>query len=84
MGHEEEMSTYVKRPIEIQAVQWFKNGDHPEVEPRTNLNNEDEFFIDTLEGKMKVIPGDWIVTGIKGEHYPVKDEIFKETYEEVP
>ena len=38
-------------------------------------------LIKTLEGKMAVNVGDWIVTGIKGERYPVKDEIFRATYE---
>jgi hypothetical protein len=32
---------------------------------------------------MTVGPGDWIITGIAGEHYPCKDEIFKATYERV-
>ena len=35
----------------------------------------------TLEGLHIVCPSDWIITGIKGEVYPVKDEIFKLTYE---
>ena len=39
--------------------------------------------IPTLEGVMRADPGDWIITGVKGERYPVKDEIFKMTYEEV-
>lgn len=39
--------------------------------------------IDTLEGLMVASPGDWIVTGVKGEKYPVKDEIFQLTYEPV-
>lgn len=42
-----------------------------------------ELYIDTLEGKMKADPGDWIVTGIKGERYPVKPDIFRETYRAV-
>lgn len=37
-------------------------------------------FIDTLEGKMKANVGDWILTGIHGEQYPVKKEIFEQTY----
>lgn len=37
--------------------------------------------IDTLEGRMFVSPGDWIVTGVIGEVYPVKPDIFKKTYE---
>lgn len=38
-------------------------------------------YIDTLEGKMKANIGDWIVTGVNGEQYPVKPDIFKKTYE---
>ena len=26
-------------------------------------------------------PGDWIVTGVEGKLYPVKNEVFKKTYE---
>lgn len=37
-------------------------------------------WIDALEGGHRVCPGDWIITGIAGEHYPCKDEIFKLTY----
>lgn len=37
--------------------------------------------IQTLEGVMVANPGDWIITGIKGERYPCKPEIFAETYE---
>jgi len=39
--------------------------------------------IETLEGTMHANPGDWIITGIKGERYPCKDEIFRQTYEPV-
>ena len=38
-------------------------------------------WIDTLEGGYIVCPGDWIITGVKGEHYPCKPEIFEMTYE---
>lgn len=37
--------------------------------------------IHTLEGDMKAKPGDWIITGVKGEQYPCDDEIFRQTYE---
>lgn len=40
-----------------------------------------KFFVDTIEGPLEVKPGDWVVTGIKGEHFPVKPDIFSETYE---
>ena len=39
--------------------------------------------IHTLEGDMKAMPGDYIVTGIQGEQYPVKKEIFENTNEEI-
>lgn len=39
------------------------------------------FYIETLEGRMEVSVGDWIITGIKGEHYPCKPDIFAATYE---
>lgn len=39
--------------------------------------------IETPEGVMKAVPGDWVVRGIQGEHYPVKPDIFEQTYEQV-
>lgn len=39
--------------------------------------------IDTLEGKMTASPGDWIITGVNGEQYPCKPDIFEKTYEPV-
>ncbi len=43
----------------------------------------EELIIPTLEGDMKASIGDYIITGIHGEQYPCKPDIFKETYEEV-
>ena len=40
-------------------------------------------WIDTLEGGHIVCPGDWIITGVKGEYYPCKPDIFEQTYEPV-
>ena len=40
-------------------------------------------YIQTLEGRMHVIAGDWIITGVAGERYPCKDVIFCQTYERV-
>jgi hypothetical protein len=37
--------------------------------------------IDTLEGTMTGNPGDWLITGVNGELYPCKDDIFQKTYE---
>jgi len=40
-------------------------------------------WIDTLEGGHIVCPGDWIITGVQGENYPCKPDIFEATYEKV-
>ncbi|MBC1811433.1 hypothetical protein HCA70_01510 [Listeria booriae] len=40
-------------------------------------------IIETLEGNMKASPGDWIVTGVNGEKYPVKPDIFQKTYDKI-
>jgi len=42
-----------------------------------------EVEIKTLEGTMRADVGDWIITGIKGEKYPCKPDIFEATYERV-
>lgn len=42
-----------------------------------------EVIISTLEGDMKAMPGDYIITGVHGEQYPCKPDIFNETYEEL-
>jgi hypothetical protein len=96
-----------KRPVIIDAIQWYTNGDHPDDGEdrftegrivrryRNPIGDGNEFcqycnspmhvhgWIDTLEGGHIVCPGDWVITGIQGEHYPCKDDIFRSTYEPV-
>lgn len=38
-------------------------------------------YIKTLEGNMYIEPTDMIITGVKGERYPCKKDIFDMTYE---
>lgn len=40
-------------------------------------------MIRTLEGDMAVGLGDYIIRGVQGEFYPIKESIFRETYEPV-
>lgn len=110
------MDKYRKKPVVIEATQWFKNGDHPLDACTSIIHKEKEPFlsegkvvryyrhpaidgksvcdycgktmhehgwIDTLEGGHRVCPGDWVITGVKGEHYPCKPDIFEQTYEKV-
>lgn len=39
--------------------------------------------IHTLEGDMTASLGDYIITGVNGEKYPCKPDIFAKTYEPV-
>lgn len=73
------MAKFKKKPVVIEATQWFKMGDHPAVE--THDRKEGFGKVYTLEGEHTVTPGDWIITGVKGEHYPCKPDIFEMTYE---
>ena len=75
------MSKFRKKPVVIEATQWFKHGDHPAVQVVDYPS--DRGWIDTLEGGHTVKAGDWIITGVKGEHYPCKPDIFEATYERV-
>ena len=77
-----------KKPVVIEATQWFKDGDHPLVvfNPAEVVSNppgmlDDQWVIKTLEGYHIVTPGDWIITGVHGEAYPCKPDIFEKTYE---
>jgi len=85
-----------KKPVTVEAVQWFRHGDSPEVREPTPmeydmlnllvrmLEGEGPFgIIQTLEGPHIVSPGDWVITGVAGEKYPCKPDIFEATYEPV-
>ena len=113
---------YRKKPVVIEAAQWWRNGDHPldhaVINPELHehwptreayaANVEgavvrrfrrpdvsgaenclcgsllhDHGWIDTLEGGHIVCPGDYVITGVKGERYPCKPDIFAATYEAV-
>lgn len=78
-----------KKPVVIEAVQitdeWF-DGDHPNPlhpKDRRLVFRPDSRIVtvQTLEGAMDGHVGDWIITGIKGEVYPCRDDIFRLTYE---
>ncbi len=44
---------------------------------------KEELIIQTLEGPLRAAPGDWIITGVRGEQYPCKPDVFEKTYEPV-
>ncbi len=74
-----------KYDTEVLGVGYYR---HPDISGDTKCKHCDEImhkhgWIDTLEGGHIVCPGDFIITGIKGEKYPCKPDIFKETYDSI-
>ncbi len=72
------MARYLKKSLVVEAVQWFKPGDHPAV--LAGSAGDIVGYIETPEGRLRVEPGDWIITGIAGENYPCKPQIFEQLY----
>jgi len=62
------MGKFRKKPIIVEAYQ-----------------TEEWIVVSTLEGDVVVeaMPGDWIITGPRGEQYPCSPDIFELTYESV-
>lgn len=78
-----------KKPVVIDAIR-FSGTNHDKIQKFMGLGGfvmksafVEFVFIDTYEGQMRASPGDWIIRGVKGEYYPCKPDIFKETYERV-
>lgn len=93
------MPLYRKKPVTIEAITFdelveygrasgahlvngmpwsFKYAGHP-----ITHENDDCYLIPTLEGTMKMGRTDMLITGIKGEIYPCKADIFAATYDAV-
>lgn len=90
------MTKYRKKPVVIEATQWVGHRKYDGVTPSVEmpmppaphyLLREKGWFqkkrwqIRTLEGWLNISPDDWIITGVKGEFYPCKPDIFEQTYE---
>lgn len=91
------MTKYRKRPIVIEAITFDELVKHGIEWGAERLNgmpwsfeykgqpitheNDDCYLIPTLEGTMKFQRGDMLITGVNGEIYPCKPDIFEKTYE---
>ncbi len=76
------MTKFRKNPVCVDAVQFTKEMAEGKVDlPDGVINGLYSHFIGTLEGNLNVSINDWIITGVKGERYPCKPDIFKQTYE---
>ena len=84
------MAQFRKRPVVVEAEQFtgdgipalYKNDDR--VQFFSSSTGQDTWLrVYTLEANMLAQPGDYIITGIKGEVYPCKPDIFEATYDAV-
>jgi hypothetical protein len=81
------MAKFRKKPVVVEAFQWLPDGP-PSILPQWfagrscwDISPDNVLTIGTLEGRMIVSPGDWVIKGIKNELYPCKPDIFAATYE---
>lgn len=86
--------TYRKKPVIVEAVRltaenvydvaaWCGGRAVEETSPRDHSDVYTGLDIPTLEGRMRANEGDYIIRGVKGEFYPIKEAIFREAYEPV-
>jgi hypothetical protein len=80
------MPKYRKKPVVIEAKELTYNTDvQEEIADWCNGKQgpDGSVFIETLEGRMTAVTGDYIIKGVNGEFYPCKPDIFHKTYEKV-
>lgn len=83
---------YQKKPVIVDAILFtrdsfddvvkFTNGAAHSLLIERCPNGKCTCVIPTLEGKHIANEGDYIIRGVKGEYYPCKPDIFKQTYTE--
>lgn len=93
------MARFRKKPVEIEAITFDELVEHGkgsgaplhngmpwsfnyQGHPITH-ESDDCYLIPTLEGTMRMDRGDMLITGVKGEIYPCKPDIFAATYDRV-
>ena len=73
---------FIGKPVRVKAIQW--NGNNLEEVKRFSNGlahmSARRLVIETLEGTMQVLVGDWIVCGTRGEFYPVKPDVMEAKY----
>jgi hypothetical protein len=86
------MTKYIKKPVAVNAVEFtqemINSKNYPDGVEMIGHEVEEMGMkviralptIKTLEGPMIVSVGDFIITGVKGEKYPCKPDIFEKTY----
>jgi hypothetical protein len=93
------MSKYRKKPVVIEAITFNELVEHGRIQnpgrdgmpwsfsyaghPITH-ENDDCYLVPTWEGTVRMTRDDMLITGVKGEIYPCRIDIFAATYEPAP
>lgn len=79
----------MKKPVSIEALQFDGTDESKEAlfyfaPGKVAFIGTQIIIVTTLEGSLQGKQGCWVVKGALGEFYPVRDDIFRATYEELP
>lgn len=83
------MPKYRKKPVDVDAWRWdgvstvSERPDWMRYAMVTTDQTDQSLLISGQSGKMRAQVGDWIVRGVDGMIYPVDDDTFRQTYDEV-
>lgn len=74
-----------KKPIVVEAEQFVsETKPWPEGVEKRKIGPFVTYVLETSKGHFaEVDDGDWIATGVRGDKYPFKPDLFDETYEPV-
>lgn len=75
------MPKFRKKPLVIEAEQWFPGKQVEGAKEWREPSGEVFAEVESLEGTLIATPGDWIITGIQGEKYVCRNDIFRASYD---
>jgi len=84
------LKRYVKKPVVVRAFQWDGETipdealDGYNVIGRLQVSDDGILMVKTLEGTVVARPGDYVCFGDHGDVWPVRKDIFEDTYEPAP
>ena len=92
------MAKYRKKPVVIEAITFNELVEYGKQNTDNIVNgmpwsfsynghpitheNDECYLVPTLEGTHNMTPADMLITGVQGEIYPCKCDIFAMTYEQ--
>ncbi|MDQ1859037.1 hypothetical protein [Chryseobacterium sp. WLY505] len=82
---------YSKIPVEIEATELIYSTESQEgiidwaneYDVKITKGPDGSLNIETLEGTMRAVTGDFIIKGVNDEFYPCKPDIFSKTYQKI-